>query len=427
MFMSQTILIKRGLSTNMSAVTLNTAEPAFTTDTNKLYIGNGANKVLINPDSYVAADKLSTARAISISGDVTGTGSFDGSSNISIVATVADDSHNHVISNVDGLQSALDLKAPLVSPTFTGTPAGPTATAGTSTTQLATTAFVTTALSGALTGTVAAANKLTTARVIATSGDATGSVSFDGATNVTIPLVLASSGVSAGTYTKVTVDTKGRVTAGTNPTTIAEYAITDAVYKAKYTTITDFNTLMTSGVFDFGVGSNTNAPTIDTGRLIVDFDTTVPFQLWYPDDVNAIYKRNYITSAWGTWVNLFSASNVGLGNVTNESKATMFTTPTFTGTPAAPTAAVNTNTGQVATTQFVLGQAGTANPLTNGTVAVGSSYAYSRQDHVHPTDTTRAPLASPTFTGTPVGPTAAAGTSNTQLATTAFVATSVAN
>lgn len=192
MFMSQTILIKRGLSTNMSAVTLNTAEPAFTTDTNKLYIGNGANKVLINPDSYVAADKLSTARAISISGDVTGTGSFDGSSNISIVATVADDSHNHVISNVDGLQSALDLKAPLVSPTFTGTPAGPTATAGTSTTQLATTAFVTTALSGALTGTVAAANKLTTARVIATSGDATGSVSFDGATNVTIPLVLAS-------------------------------------------------------------------------------------------------------------------------------------------------------------------------------------------------------------------------------------------
>lgn len=184
---------------------------------------------------------------------------------------------------------------------------------------------------------------------------------------------------------------------------------------------------MTSGVFDFGVGSNTNAPTIDTGRLIVDFDTTVPFQLWYPDDVNAIYKRNYITSAWGTWVNLFSASNVGLGNVTNESKATMFTTPTFTGTPAAPTAAVNTNTGQVATTQFVLGQAGTANPLTNGTVAVGSSYAYSRQDHVHPTDTTRAPLASPTFTGTPVGPTAAAGTSNTQLATTAFVATSVAN
>lgn len=41
------------------------------------------------------------------------------------------------------------LKADLASPTFTGTPAAPTATAGTNTTQLATTAFVTSAVSTA--------------------------------------------------------------------------------------------------------------------------------------------------------------------------------------------------------------------------------------------------------------------------------------
>lgn len=46
-------------------------------------------------------------------------------------------------------------------------------------------------------------------------------------------------------------------------------------------------------------------------------------------------------------------SQVGLGNVTNESKATMFTSPTFTGTPVAPTAAATTNTTQIATTAFV--------------------------------------------------------------------------
>lgn len=46
-------------------------------------------------------------------------------------------------------------------------------------------------------------------------------------------------------------------------------------------------------------------------------------------------------------------AQVGLGNVTNESKATMFTSPTFTGTPTAPTAAASTNTTQVATTAFV--------------------------------------------------------------------------
>lgn len=66
--------------------------------------------------------------------------------------------------------------------------------------------------------------------------------------------------------------------------------------------------------------------------------------------------------------------------------------PTFTGTPAAPTAAQGTNTTQLATTAHVF--AGLA---------------------------TKAPLASPTFTGTPSGPTASAGTNTTQLATTAFV------
>lgn len=44
--------------------------------------------------------------------------------------------------------TALGFKAPIASPTFTGTPAAPTATAGTNTTQIATTAFVATATSG---------------------------------------------------------------------------------------------------------------------------------------------------------------------------------------------------------------------------------------------------------------------------------------
>ena len=43
-------------------------------------------------------------------------------------------------------QTALDLKASLASPTLTGTPAAPTATTGTNTTQIATTAFVKTAI-----------------------------------------------------------------------------------------------------------------------------------------------------------------------------------------------------------------------------------------------------------------------------------------
>ena len=66
-------------------------------------------------------------------------------------------------------------------------------------------------------------------------------------------------------------------------------------------------------------------------------------------------------------------------------------------------------------------------PAMDGTGAPGSSALYSRADHVHPSDTSRAALASPAFTGTPTAPTAAAGTNNTQVATTAFVKTAITN
>jgi hypothetical protein len=56
------------------------------------------------------ASSLATGRSIALSGDVSGSTTFDGSGNVTITTTIADDSHNHVISNVDGLQSALDGK-----------------------------------------------------------------------------------------------------------------------------------------------------------------------------------------------------------------------------------------------------------------------------------------------------------------------------
>lgn len=65
--------------------------------------------------------------------------------------------------------------------------------------------------------------------------------------------------------------------------------------------------------------------------------------------------------------------------------------------------------------------AGSADPLMDGTTSVGTSAKYAREDHRHPTDTTRAPLASPALTGTPTAPTAGASTNTTQIATTAFV------
>lgn len=64
-------------------------------------------------------------------------------------------------------------------------------------------------------GTADTAAALQTGRTISLSGDATGtSPAFDGSQNITVPVVLANSGVVAGTFTKVTVNAKGLVTKG---------------------------------------------------------------------------------------------------------------------------------------------------------------------------------------------------------------------
>lgn len=63
---------------------------------------------------------------------------------------------------------------------------------------------------------VGKADKLTTARTISLSGDATGSTTFDGSANKDINVTLSNTGVAAGTYNTVTVDAKGRVTAAMN-------------------------------------------------------------------------------------------------------------------------------------------------------------------------------------------------------------------
>lgn len=84
------------------------------------------------------------------------------------------------------------------------------------------------------------------------------------------------------------------------------------------------------------------------------------------------------------------------------------------------TTAEQTKLGGIATGATV-NAAYTSNPAMNGTASPGSVAEYARGDHVHPVDTTRAPLNSPTFSGAPAAPTAAAGTNTTQIATTAFV------
>ena len=71
----------------------------------------------------VSASKWDTARIITLGGDASGNVSIDGSQNVTLSVTVSDDSHNHTITNVDGLQTALDAKVD-DSQVLTNVPAG---------------------------------------------------------------------------------------------------------------------------------------------------------------------------------------------------------------------------------------------------------------------------------------------------------------
>ena len=129
-------------------------------------------------------------------------------------------------------QSALNLKANLASPALTGTPSAPTAAVGTSTTQIATTAFVNAEIANDAApkthvGATGTAHGVATTSV-AGFMSSTDKTKLDGVAAGANAYVHPASGVTAGTYKSVTVNTLGHITAGTNPTTLAGYGITDA-------------------------------------------------------------------------------------------------------------------------------------------------------------------------------------------------------
>ncbi|WP_430619460.1 hypothetical protein [Enterococcus sp. DIV0802b] len=190
------------------------------------------------------ASKLSSERTISLSGSATGSVAFDGSKNVTVGVSIADNSHKHTIANVTGLQENLNSKTNV------------RGHSNSTVTQISSTNLNDLAESGifmgstmanapdtgwwyiqsmvhnanyitqvayrlnstdqkiririknngtwqawqtfALTTDIApAASKLATARTISLSGGATGSASFDGSGNISIATTLAGNAPSA--------------------------------------------------------------------------------------------------------------------------------------------------------------------------------------------------------------------------------------
>lgn len=332
-------------------------------------------------------------------------------------------------------------KAPLASPTFTGTPAAPTPATADNSTTISTTAFV------------KAQGYLVTNATITLSGDITGS----GTTAITTTLATVNTNV--GTFQGITVNGKGLVTAAVNqnyaplasPTftgTPAAPTATAGTNTTQLATTAFVGTALTNASVPApsgstpgmdGVGSAGSATTYSRGDHIHPSDTTKanlasPTFTGTPAAPTATALTNTTQIATTAYSDAAVAVEKSRAQ-TAEGLLAPIASPSLTGTPLAPTATAGTNNTQIASTAFVaaavtaVSGASPSNsvPLMDGTAAAGTSALYSRGDHIHPTDTSRAPLASPTFTGAPAAPTPTAGTSTTQLATTAFVGTALTN
>ena len=251
-----------------------------------------------------------------------------------------------------------------ISPAFTGVPTAPTASVGTATTQLATTAFVTngpvfTGVPTAPTASVGTnTTQLATTAFVQNNKD---------------------SPVFTGTPTAPTASASANTT---------QLATTAFVQNNK-----------DSPVFT-GVPQ---APTASVGTATTQLATTEfvqnsPQFLGTPTAPTAAFGANDIQLATTAFVQ-------GEKN-----------SPTFTGIPEGPTPVTATNSAQLATTAFV--QNNKVSPAFSGvptapTASVGTATTQLA--------TTAFVTNGPEFAGLPTAPTASVGTNTTQLATTAFV------
>jgi hypothetical protein len=287
------------------------------------------------------------------------------------------------------------------SPSFTGTPLAPTAATATNNTQVATTAFVHAAITLATTG-VTSFNTRTGA-VVLTLADVTG---------------VGGAALASPAFTGT--PTANTAVPGTNTTQLATTAFVAAALAAISTGVTSFNgrtgpvTLQGNDITAAGgvvaaspafTGTPT-APTATTGDSSFQLATTQFVAEAIAAGVAGV----------STWNGRAGAVTMVVGDITAAGGAPV-ASPSFTGVPLAPTATAGTSTQQLATTAFV-SAALTAFPLVSSFNTRTGAVTLTTADIV---GAGGAPIASPAFTGVPTAPTAAVGAANTQIATTAYV------
>jgi hypothetical protein len=300
-------------------------------------------------------------------------------------------------SKISGLTTDLAAKAPLASPTFTGTVSG-----------------VTKAMVGLgnVDNTTDAAKPISTATQTALDLKASlASPTFTG--TVTLPTGTVTSGmILDGTIVNADINASAAI----DKTKISGTAITAGDTGTVTSTMIADGTIVNGDINASAAIALSKLASGTSGQIIVANASGVP--TWVAESGDVLISDTGVTSiSAGVIVDADVNASAAIaqskisGLTTDLAAKAPLASPALTGTPTAPTAAAGTNTTQVATTAFV----GTAvsnlvaaapaalDTLNELATALGNDASFSTT--VTNSIATKAPLASPTFTGTVTLPT----------------------
>jgi hypothetical protein len=306
-----------------------------------LPIANGTNYGLsINDYTTLEKNKLASTPTTFFNGQY--------SSLAGIPSTFTPSAHDHIISNVTGLQASLDLKANLVNPTFTGTVSGITATMVGAPSG-----------SGNTTGTNTGDNA-TNSQYSGLLSNATHTGDATGATVLTLATV--NSNVGSFTNANVTVDAKGRITAVSNG--VGSVSETDPTVKAINGIVKSNGTTISSAVAgtDYALPNANTTGTSANITAITNSTITTLSNLSLPASqvtglVSGGNVNNIGTPTAGQVAEFTNATTIQGVGTTGSGSYAKSVSPTFT-TPnlGTPSTLVGTNIS------------GTANSLTAGNI-----------------------------------------------------------
>lgn len=405
---------------------------------------DGTTGTFVTKDTTYSEATTDVAGLMSAADKTKLNGIATGANKTTVDSSLSSTSTNPVQNKV--INTALAAKAPLASPALTGTPTAPTAAAGTNTMQIATTAFV-------MTMAQASASQLKIFKTVHVSTPA-------GSTNIAADSLADTLNVIQGDNVTLTAD------AGEGSITISA---TDTTYDAATQSAAGLMSAADKEKLD-GIASGANKTTVDSS---MSTSSTNPVQnkvintelgkkaplaspalTGTPTAPTASAGTNTAQIATTAFVKLavdtasaavrsFSKIKVGSANVeadsatdtlTLEAGANVTITPDATNDKV--TIAATDTTYSAATTSAAGLMSAADKTKLNGIetgankTTVDSSLSSTSTNPVqnkviNTALAAKAPLASPTFTGTPKAPTAAAGTNSTQIATTAFVKAAV--